>query len=153
MDHDDFDTALMRAVKKEFEEYIDISPQIPSDIIFKVALCKRAGELADYIAANMALDYQVKQEILEIRSPVERLKDVLDVLINENYILRLEDEINRKARMRIDESQRDFFLREQKRVIEEELGEDDNRRSAQGMPQADENALRQPGSLCYPHLS
>ena len=126
MDHDDFDTALMRAVKKEFEEYIDISPQIPSDIIFKVALCKRAGELADYIAANMALDYQVKQEILEIRSPVERLKDVLDVLINENYILRLEDEINRKARMRIDESQRDFFLREQKRVIEEELGEDDN---------------------------
>ncbi len=126
MDHDDFDTALMRAVKKEFEEYIDISPQIPSDIIFKVALCKRAGELADYIAANMALDYQVKQEILEIRSPVERLKDVLDVLINENYILSLEDEINRKARMRIDESQRDFFLREQKRVIEEELGEDDN---------------------------
>ncbi|MBR1482343.1 MAG: endopeptidase La [Ruminococcus sp.] len=125
-EHDDFDTALMRAVKKEFEEYIDISPQIPSDIIFKVALCKRPGELADYIAANMALDYQVKQEILEIRSPIERLKDVLDVLINENYILRLEDEINRKARMRIDESQRDFFLREQKRVIEEELGEDDN---------------------------
>lgn len=126
VESDDFDIALMRSVKKEFEEYIDISPAVPSDIIFKVALCKRPGELADYIAANMALDYQTKQEILEILPPVERLRNVLDVLVNENYILRLEDEINRKARMRIDDSQRDFFLREQKRVIEEELGEDDN---------------------------
>lgn len=123
---DDFELALMRSIKKEFEEYIDISPTIPSDIIFKVALCKTTGELADYIAANMTLDYQTKQSILENLNPTERLKEVLDVLINENYILRLEDEINRKARMRIDESQRDFFLREQKRVIEEELGEDDN---------------------------
>lgn len=123
---DDFELALMRSVKKEFEEYIDISPTIPSDIIFKVALCKTTGELADYIAANMTLDYQTKQSILEILDPTERLRELLDVLINENYILRLEDEINRKARMRIDESQRDFFLREQKRVIEEELGEDDN---------------------------
>ena len=123
---DDYELALMRSIKKEFEEYIDISPTIPSDIIFKVALCKTTGELADYIAANMTLDYQTKQSILEILDPTERLKEVLDVLVNENYILRLEDEINRKARMRIDESQRDFFLREQKRVIEEELGEDDN---------------------------
>ena len=123
---DDYELALMRSIKKEFEEYIDISPTIPSDIIFKVALCKTTGELADYIVANMTLDYQTKQSILEILDPTERLKEVLDVLVNENYILRLEDEINRKARMRIDESQRDFFLREQKRVIEEELGEDDN---------------------------
>ena len=123
---DDYELALMRSIKKEFEEYIDISPTIPSDIIFKVALCKTTGELADYIAANMTLDYQTKQSILEILDPTERLKEVLDVLVNENYILRLEDEINRKARMRIDESRRDFFLREQKRVIEEELGEDDN---------------------------
>ncbi len=123
---DDYEIALMRSVKKEFEEYIEISPAMPADIIFKVALCKSTGELADYIAANMALDYPTKQGILEILEPSERLKEVLDVLINENYILRLEDEINRKARQRIDESQRDFFLREQKRVIEEELGEDDN---------------------------
>ena len=123
---DDYELALMRSIKKEFEEYIDISPTIPSDIIFKVALCKTTDELADYIVANMTLDYQTKQSILEILDPTERLKEVLDVLVNENYILRLEDEINRKARMRIDESQRDFFLREQKRVIEEELGEDDN---------------------------
>ena len=122
----DMDIALMRAVKKEFEEYLSISPAMPADIIFKVALCRSAGELADYIAANMALDYQTKQSILEIIDSSERLKDVLDVLVNENYILRLENEISHKAKQRIDESQRDFFLREQKRVIEEELGEDDN---------------------------
>ena len=125
-DADDNDTALMRTVKKEFEKYMEISPSIPSDIIFKVALCKRTGELADYIASNMVLDYHTKQAILEILDPTERLTFVLDVIIEENYVLKLEDEINRKAKLRIDESQRDFFLREQKRVIEEELGEDDN---------------------------
>lgn len=123
---DDNDLALMRSVKKEFEEYMQISPGIPPDIIFKVALCKHTGELADYIASNMVLDYQTKQAVLEILNPTERLTFVLDVIIEENYILKLEDEINRKAKLRIDESQRDFFLREQKRVIEEELGEDDN---------------------------
>lgn len=123
---DDNDLALMRSVKKEFEEYMQISPAIPPDIIFKVALCKHTGELADYIASNMVLDYQTKQAVLEILNPTERLTFVLDVIIEENYILKLEDEINRKAKLRIDESQRDFFLREQKRVIEEELGEDDN---------------------------
>lgn len=120
------DTALMRSVRNEFEKYMDISPKMPPDIIFKVALCKYPGELADFITSNLILDYQIKQSILETLPQTERLESALDVLINENFVLRIEDEITRKARMRIDESQREYFLREQKRVIEEELGEDDN---------------------------
>ncbi len=120
------DEALIRTVKDEFEKYIDLTPKLPPDIIFKVALCKSPGELADYIASNIMIEYQEKQSILEIRNPSQRLSDVLDILINENYILRIEDEISREARARIDNSQRDYFLREQKRIIEEELGEDDN---------------------------
>lgn len=119
-------SALMRTVKKEFEKYIDVSPKMPSDIIFKVALCKRPGELADFITSNLILDYHIKQSILDILDEIERLECVLDVLINENYVLMIEEEITQKARERIDENQRDYFLREQKKVIEQELGEDES---------------------------
>ena len=112
------DSALMRTVKNEFDKYLEISPKMPSDIIFKVALCKRPGELADFITANLILDYRVKQSILETFPESERLESVLDVLVNENFVLKLEDEISQKAKMRIDENQRDYFLREQKRAIE-----------------------------------
>lgn len=124
--HTAHSSALMRTVKKEFEKYIDVSPKIPSDIIFKVALCKRPGELADFIASNLILDYHVKQSILDIFDEIERLECVLDVLINENYVLMIEEEITQKARERIDENQRDYFLREQKKIIEQELGEDES---------------------------
>lgn len=120
------DTALIRTVKKQFEEYMEISPKMPPDIIFKVALCQYPGELADFITSNIVLDYQTKQSVLEILNPTERLETVLEVLMNENFVLKIEEEISAKAKQRIDETQRDFFLREQKRVIEEELGEDDN---------------------------
>lgn len=124
--HTAHSSALMRTVKKEFEKYIDVSPKMPSDIIFKVALCKRSGELADFIASNLILDYHVKQSILDIFDEIERLECVLDVLINENYVLMIEEEITQKARERIDENQRDYFLREQKKIIEQELGEDES---------------------------
>ena len=120
------DNALMRSVRNEFEKYLEVSPKMPPDIIFKVALCKKPGDLADFIASNIFLDYHIKQSILETFPQTERLETLLDELINENFVLRIEDEISRKARMRIDESQREYFLREQKKVIEEELGEDDD---------------------------
>ncbi len=120
------DSAVVRTVKNEFEKYMELSPKMPPDIIFKVALCKSPGELADYIASNLIIDYQAKQSILETYNSSQRLSDLLNILINENYILRIESEIEQEARARIDSSQRDYFLREQKRVIEEELGEDAN---------------------------
>ncbi len=119
-------SALMRTVKKEFEKYLEVSPKVPSDIIFKVALCKSPGELSDFITSNLIIDYHVKQSILEIFDEIERLECVLDVLVNENYVLKLEEKISQKAKENIDENQREYFLREQKKVIEQELGEADN---------------------------
>lgn len=120
------DVAMIRSVKNQFEKYLDVTAKMPPDIIFKVALCKYPGELADYIISTMVLDYQTKQSILEILDPSERLETVLDVLIDETYICRLEREIEMKAKSRIDENQQIYFLREQKRAIEEQLGEDDD---------------------------
>ena len=85
------DSALMRTVKNEFDKYLEISPKMPSDIIFKVALCKRPGELADFITANLILDYRVKQSILETFPESERLESVLDVLVNENFVLKAKE--------------------------------------------------------------
>ena len=142
---------LMRAVRLEFENYVKVAPRVPNDIIFKVASCKSCGELADYIADNIVLDYQAKQTILEELDQTERLDMLLDILINETYILSIEKDIVQKARERIEENQRDYFLREQKKIIEEELGEDDNpsaeaeayaeRIYALGLAEESENAL------------
>lgn len=120
------ESALMRSVKNQFEQYLEVTSKMPPDIIFKVALCQYPGELADYIASTMYLDYQTKQSILELFRPDERLTTVLDVLVDETYICTLERDIERKAKSRIDENQQIYFLREQKRVIEEQLGEDDD---------------------------
>ncbi len=120
------DAAMIRSVKNQFEKYLDVTAKMPPDIIFKVALCKYPSELADYITSTMYLDYQTKQSILEILNPSQRLDTVLDVLIDETYISKLEREIELKAKSRIDENQQIYFLREQKRAIEEQLGEEDD---------------------------
>lgn len=117
---------LMRAVRSEFGNYVKIAPRIPNDIVFKVAACKTCGELADYIADNIVLDYQAKQAVLEELDQTERLEMLFDILINETHLLSIEKSIIEKARDRIEENQREYFLREQKKIIEEELGEDDN---------------------------
>ncbi len=120
------DEALIRSVKKQFEKYIEVTPKMPSDIIFKVALCDYPGELADYIINTILLDYQTKQSVLEIMNPTVRLENVLDILVDETYITKLERDIEIRAKNRIDENQHIYFLREQKRVIEEQLGEEDD---------------------------
>ena len=120
------DEAMIRSVKNQFEKYMEVTPKMPPDIIFKVALCQFPGELADYIASTMLLDYQTKQMILEIIDQSKRLAALFDVLVDETYISGLERDIEFKAKNRIDENQQIYFLREQKRVIEEQLGEDDD---------------------------
>ncbi len=122
----DAEVALIRSVKNQFEKYLDVSPKMPPDIIFKVAMCKYPGELADYIASTIYLDYRTKQSVLETFDPCERLQAVFEVLVDETEISKMEREIELKAKSRIDENQQLFFLREQKRVIEEQLGEDDD---------------------------
>lgn len=118
--------ALMRSVKEEFEQYIHIVPKVPSDVIFKVAMCKNGGELCDYIAGNTMLDYQIKQNVLELEDVEERLEYLLKTLDKEIQVLGIQSEICEKAKSNIDENQRKYFLREQLNIIEEELGEDES---------------------------
>ena len=116
--------ALMRSLKATFERYMELSPKLPTDILFKIGLSSDPSDLADYVAANVMLDTEIKQLLLETVSVSERLEILIEALQNEIFILTAEREIMDKAKERIDRSQRDYFLREQMNVIKEELGED-----------------------------
>lgn len=118
--------ALQRYIQNLFEEYIRTSKQVPPDIILGVLEKKDCGELADFIAANVPLDFEEKQVILDEMHPVKRLKKLSEILEDEIQVSRIENEITEKARASMDESQRAYFLHEQMKAIAEELGEDDN---------------------------
>ncbi len=118
--------ALVRTLKSTFEEYSHFVPKLSSDILFKVGMSNDGGELADFVASNAIPDYSDKQLILETIDVTERLETVIEILNQEIYILDIEEQISEKARERIDQNQRDFFLREQRSVIDAELGEEDN---------------------------
>ncbi len=118
--------ALVRQIKATFEKYSRLIPKLSSDVMFRVAMTDKGGELADFIAGNILPDYNDKQIILESFDVCERMETLLDILTQELFILKIEEQIGEKARERIDKSQRDYFLREQKSIIEEELGESDS---------------------------
>ena len=117
------DIALMRSLKATFERYIELTPKLPTDILFKIGVSNDPGELADYVASNVMLDPEIKQIILETVSLSDRLEVLIDAMQNEIFIMTVEQDIMDKAKSRIDQSQRDYFLREQMNVIREELGD------------------------------
>ena len=118
--------ALIRSAKSIFEQYVRLSPKMAADILYKVGMCNDAGTLADFIAGNIILDYQDKQKILETLDSRKRLECLIEYITNEVFILEIEETISQKARERIDEGQREYYLREQMRAIEEELGDEDD---------------------------
>lgn len=118
--------AYQRAVKKEFERYASLMSKISSDVIAKVISIKSSGELADYICSNTFLDYSDKQIVLETVDAVERLGQLTVILKNENSTLELEEEIQLKVQEEIDKNQREYYLREEMKVIAETLGESEN---------------------------
>ncbi|MGN0452750.1 MAG: endopeptidase La [Ruminococcus sp.] len=120
------ESALVRALKSVFEQYMELNPKIPSDIMFKVGLSTGCSELADYLAGNLILDYVNKQTVLEVINVETRAETVLEILSDELVILELEKEIAEKTKANIDRGQREMFLREEMRIIQDELGGDDN---------------------------
>ncbi len=120
------DIALMRQLKSVFQEYASLTPNLASDVLFRVATCSEGGELADFIAGNILPDYENKQLLLDTLDKTERMETLLDLMHQEVYILQIEEQIEEKAKDRIDKTQREYFLREQKYIIESELGENDS---------------------------
>lgn len=119
-------SALLRTLKDDFENYAAKNRKISPDVILHVASNEDFWAISEYIAANVPFTYETKQKVLEETNPLKRLEYVIAQLKAETELLKLEHEIERKVHESMDENQRDYFLREQMKVISEELGEDEN---------------------------
>lgn len=117
--------AMIRKAKELFEEYASAAPQLAPDVILTVAASDNMSYLADYIISNLPVDLDDKQYLLEQANPLKRMKLLLQLLNRERQILAIDSKINEKVRERLDDNQREYYMREQIRVLSEELyGED-----------------------------
>jgi ATP-dependent Lon protease len=117
--------ALMRSTLSNFENYLDLNPKVSQDIFPSVASAEQPGRLADVITSHLDIKTEEKQKILEAFDPKDRLEILNEILNRENEILTIEQDINIKVRSQINKSQREYYLREQMRAIQEELGQDE----------------------------
>lgn len=116
----------MRTVKNLFEEYVSLSPKMPKELVLGVMVAEDPLLLSEYVAGNVPLPVEEKQEVLEESNVLRRLEILAEVFENENEILRLEAGIYEKVKSQIDRNQKEYYLREQMKVISEELGDDDS---------------------------
>jgi ATP-dependent Lon protease len=119
--------ALIRTVKEQLEKITSLGKNIPPDAILIIENIDNPGRLADLIAANLGLKSDQAQEILEIIDPIERLKKINDILNREIQLLTIQQKIQKDARNEIDKTQREYFLREQLKAIQRELGDIDEK--------------------------
>lgn len=118
--------ALVRTAQARFEEYAELVPQrISNEVVVAVAAGGNAGYLADYITQNIPVEFDLKQEILEQLHVTRRLSQVVRLMGEEIEILKIENDIQSQLKTTIDKNQRDYYLREQIKIIQSELGEQD----------------------------
>lgn len=118
--------ALIRECRKSFREYSRFLPQMSPDIVAAIANATEAGFLADFIAAHIDLSLEDKQDLLSTLSVAKRMEKLLLILQRETRILKIEQAIHQQVQEKIEQHQREYYLREQMKVISEELGDDDN---------------------------
>ncbi|GFR36473.1 endopeptidase La [Thermobrachium celere] len=117
--------AIMRQVIDEFEEYISLNPTIPEDVLATVIDIDDPSKLSDVITSYLIIKQEHRQELLEAIEPKERLTKLLEILAREIEILKIERKISAKVKKKIDRMQKEYYLREQLKVIQEELGDRD----------------------------
>lgn len=115
--------ALRREAVSAFEAHIKLLPKISPEIVVSVQAITDPGMLADFIASNVLFDHRDKQRILETLDPLGRLELLIQLLQNESKILEFKNDLHTKVRERLEDNQREYFLKEQLKVIREELGE------------------------------
>ena len=123
--HDMASEALMRAVLALFEKVVDLNPNLPEDAYVAAMNEKEPGSLADLLAHVLDLETSQRQELLETLDANVRLQQLSIILGQELDVLELEDRIQTQVQQEVDKTQREYYLREQMRAIQTELGEED----------------------------
>ncbi|MDX9708937.1 MAG: endopeptidase La [Trichloromonas sp.] len=117
--------ALLRSVGETFETYVNLGKKIPSEMVASVAGISDPGRLADTIGAHLNVRISDKQEILSSLDPLERLEQLLAMMEREVEILQIEKKIRTRVKSQMERSQKEYYLNEQMRAIQKELGEKD----------------------------
>src|SRR5258708_14809027 len=115
--------ALARTVVSQFEQYIKLNKKIPPEVLVSINQIEDSGKLADTVASHLALKIPEKQELLEIELISERLEKVFSYLEGEIGVLQVEKRIRNRVKRQMEKTQREYYLNEQLKAIQKELGE------------------------------
>ncbi|MBU1035263.1 LON peptidase substrate-binding domain-containing protein, partial [bacterium] len=115
--------ALMRLAINRFEQYLKLNNKLPSEMMISIKNIEKPDKLADIIASNLILKVKEKQNLLEIVNPLERLEKLIVILKKEISILELEKKIQERVEVNLENYQKDYYLKEQLKEIQKELGD------------------------------
>ena len=114
---------LTRSVIAQFEQYVKLNRKVPPEVLTALAGIEQPGRLADNVAAHMSLKLDVKQRVLEIQDIRKRLEHILALIEGEMDVLQIEKRIRGRVKQQMEKSQREYYLNEQMKAIQKELGE------------------------------
>jgi ATP-dependent Lon protease len=117
---------LVRSAVSQFEQYVKLNRKVPPEILTSLAGIEQPGRLADTVAAHMSLKLDAKQKILEIQDVRSRLEHILALIEGEMDVLQIEKRIRGRVKQQMEKSQREYYLNEQMKAIQKELGEMDD---------------------------
>lgn len=118
--------ALMRTVVGLFDEYVRLSGNMPPEMVLNIVISRDPAYVSNYIAQNVHFDYRDKQELMEEVHPIKRLIMLIDMLNHELNVMSIEQELNDATNEQMTRNQREYYLHEQMKIIQQELGEDDS---------------------------
>lgn len=121
--------ALMRSLNESFVSYVKLGKKVHMEMINTVSTIESPSKLADVIVSHVGVKLEEKQKILEILSVAERLEAVYELLLGEIEILQVEEKIKRRVKKQMEKTQKDYYLNEQMRAIQKEMGEKDDLKS------------------------
>ncbi len=121
-------SALMRAVVEQFESYVKLNRKIPPETVGTVSEIEEPGRLADAVAAQLSVKVVSKQELLELGDVSSRLEKVFSLMESEIGMLQMERKIRNRVKRQMEKTQREYYLNEQMKAIQRELGDGDQER-------------------------
>jgi ATP-dependent Lon protease len=118
--------ALMRSIKESFELYLKLSKKVHVEMMGTIAAIEDPSKLADVVVTHLNVKLEDKQKIMEIYSIGERLEAIYSLMLSEIEILQVEEKIKRRVKKQMEKTQKDYYLNEQMRAIQKEMGEKDD---------------------------
>jgi len=118
--------ALMRSISESFERYAKMSKKVPAEMVSTIASTEDPSKLADVAASHLHIRIEEKQKVLETRNVSERLEKIYSLMMSEIEILEVEGRIKKRVKKQMEKTQKDYYLNEQMRAIQKEMGEDDS---------------------------